>query len=220
MGMNFAGRHLRRHVRFYVAAALGIIAGVVASWINPQLAFIVAVDTFFGTYLAFMTALVVGATPAELRKRADDEDEGILLIVVIALSAICMSFASIFTLLNQAIRPSTAQLLLSLVSAPLGWLVLHTIMALHYAHRYYVKSEPGSESADMGGLKFPGDDEPPHAWDFMYYSFVVGMTAQVSDVVVLTTSMRKLTLAHAVISFVFNTVLIALAVNVAVALGK
>ena len=90
------------------------------------------------------------------------------------------------------------------------------------SRRYLRASNAGrveSRGRDAGGLKFPGTDQP-HAWDFMYYSFVIGMTAQVSDVMVLTTLIRQLTLAQAVISFFFNTVLIALAVNVAVVLGQ
>jgi uncharacterized membrane protein len=107
--------------------------------------------------------------------------------------------------------------MLALASAPLGWFMLHTIAALHYGHRYYTNSAASGARKDSGGLKFP-DTHEPHAWDFIYFSFVIGMTAQVSDVSALTTRMRQVILVHAVISFVFNTILIALAVNVAVAL--
>jgi uncharacterized membrane protein len=98
---------------------------------------------------------------------------------------------------------------------PLGWFTLHTVAAFRYAHLYYTKrGGGGNEPGDAGGLAFPETREPG-TWDFLYYAFVVGMTAQVSDVQVLSTSMRRLTLAHSVTSFFFNTVLLALAVNIA-----
>jgi uncharacterized membrane protein len=158
--------------------------------------------------------------PDRFRDWADDEDEGLVLIVLITLGAIFFSLASIFSLLNAGGRPERLPLFLSLLSAPLGWLVLHTSASLQYAHFYYVKpvSESGA-NGDSGGLLFPGTQQPG-PWDFLYFSFVVGMTAQVSDVQVTSTRMRRLTLGHGVVSFIFNTVLIAMAVNVIVALAQ
>lgn len=216
---RFARAHLERHARFYAALVIGIVVWATTGTLSRQLRLIGAADTFFVVYLVLMTILVVRATPDKLRKLATVEDEGISLIVLIALAASCFSLASIFTLLNEQQKPGSVQLVLTLASAPLGWFMLHTIAALHYAHLYYARTVPGSASRDAGGLKFPGTGEP-HAWDFIYHSFVIGMTAQVSDVTVLTTSMRQLTLAQAIFSFFFNTVLIALAVNVAVILGR
>jgi uncharacterized membrane protein len=87
-------------------------------------------------------------------------------------------------------------------------------MALHYAHLFY--SAPTlHDGPATGGLQFPETQEP-EPWDFLYYSFVIGMTAQVSDVQVCSVAMRRVTLAHGVVSFFFNTVILALAVNVAV----
>jgi uncharacterized membrane protein len=208
--VSFVSAHFERHMRFYLAAALGIIVGAVTRGFAPQLRLIMAANTFFGVYLVLMTVLVIRLTPDELRRLAGVEDEGIILIVLIALTAICVSLGSIFTLLNQQQKPGAIQLILTLASAPLGWFMLHTIAALQYAHRYYAKS--------AGGLRFP-DTEEPNVWDFIYFSFVIGMTAQVSDVMVLTTHMRRLALAQSVISFFYNTVLLALAVNVAVVLA-
>jgi uncharacterized membrane protein len=90
-------------------------------------------------------------------------------------------------------------------------------MAFHYASLHYF-DDPEVET-DEGDLKFPGDSEPG-VWDFLYFSFVVGMTAQVSDVAVTTTPMRRAVIMHGVISFFFNTVLIAMAVNAAVAMAS
>ena len=214
--------HFKRHMRFYSAAAAGLVAGTVAALVFPRLAMVAGADTFFAVYLLLMTALVVSATPDKLRKLAGFEDEGIGVIVAIAIVAVVVSLGSIFSLLAQKAAHKDeldmTQLLVTLASAPLGWLMLHTVAALHYAHRYYTAEVQNGAARDSGGLKFP-DTREPHAWDFMYHSLVIGMTAQVSDVMVVSTSMRQVVLVHSVIAFVFNTILIAVAVNAAVVLG-
>ena len=97
----------------------------------------------------------------------------------------------------------------------LSWLVTHTLFALRYAHEYYERG-PGPGGV-LGGLSFPGD-EPPDYWDFCYFSLVLGMTFQVSDVQVTSRKLRRLVTAHGVVSFVFNTVIIAVTVNIAASL--
>jgi uncharacterized membrane protein len=157
----------------------------------------VAGDGVFGVYLVLMAVLATRATPDVMRRRASFEDEGIILIMLITLTAISLSIVSIFTLLNEPERTDTFRLALAIASVPLGWLTLHTIAAFHYAHLYYGKALSSSRGhrQTAGGLEFPDTSEPT-GWDFLYYSFVVGMTAQVSDIQVLTTRMRRLTLAH------------------------
>lgn len=207
--------HFLKHSRFYTAAMLGLAAGAAMHGAAPRLEIVVGADTFFAVYLTLMTLLVVGAAPEKLRKLAGLEDEGIMVIVLIALGAIAVSLMSLFRLIHETPPPGSLELALALASAPLGWFMLHTVAALHYARRYYSRGTSGPKRTDAGGLQFPGTDEP-HAWDFIYHSFVIGMTAQVSDVDALTTRMRQVILVHAIISFAFNTILIALAVNVAV----
>ena len=101
---------------------------------------------------------------------------------------------------------------MAVAGVPLGWLTLHTLAAFHYANLYYAPRPGGREA---GGLDFPGTKEPG-PWDFLYFAFVIGMTAQVSDVAVRTAQMRRAALAHGVASFFYNTVILALAVNAAV----
>jgi len=209
--------HLRHHLRFYAAALLGLGLWVALGRHNgAPLSVIVAGDGFFGLYLIWTAVLVRRATPDVIRRKADIEDEGMPLIAAITVIGIGLSVASIFSLLNQS-DSSTLHLLLAIASVLLGWVTLHTIIAFRYAHLYYARA--GGEGApgkrrDAKGLEFPGDDAPG-IWDFLYYSFVVGMTAQVSDVQVTNSYMRRLTLGHGVASFLFNTVILALAVNVA-----
>ena len=218
--MNFMFRHFRRHRGFYIALCFGALAFALSNGGSNNLRIAVTGDAFYLVYLLLIGALELQGPPGRFRDWADDEDEGLFLIVLITLTAIVFSLASIFSLLNARSRPDDFLLFLSLLSAPLGWFALHTSASLHYAHFYYARlaSEPG-EKPDSGGLIFPGT-ESPGPWDFLYYSFVVGMTAQVSDVQVTSTRMRRLTLGHGLVSFVFNTVLIAMAVNVVIALAQ
>jgi len=210
-------RHLHHHLRFYAALAAGLAVWAVLQGLAPSLSLVAAGDAFFGIYLASTVMFVTRLKASDIRKRASVEDEGIVLVVLITLTAISLSIASIFAILSQVPAAGALQLGLAIASVPLGWLTFHSVAALRYAHLYYARSsDEASGTQDAGGLAFPGTREPG-AWDFFYYAFVVGMTAQVSDVQVLNTRMRRLTLAHGLASFIFNTVILALAVNMAVA---
>jgi uncharacterized membrane protein len=212
-------QHLKHHRWFYLSLLLAVVAWFLASVFARTLRLFAAFDVFYLSYLILQIVLVFNATPDELRKRAAVDDEGMFFIPVITAVAVSFSLISIFELLNQADKPNGLRLILSIGSAPLAWGVVHTIAAFHYGHRFYADLSPGPDVTDARGLKFPETEEPALS-DFLYYSFVVGMTCQVSDVQVTSQSMRKLTLVHGIVSFFLNTVLIALAVNVAVAMGQ
>lgn len=90
---------------------------------------------------------------------------------------------------------------------------MHTMFALHYAHGYYRDDCQDANLEQAGGLDFPQDTQPDY-WDFLYFSFVIGMTCQVSDVQVVSKAMRKLALGHGILTFFFNTVILALSINI------
>jgi Protein of unknown function (DUF1345) len=124
-------------------------------------------------------------------------DQPLVLVVASALA----SLLAILAELGGANR-QPAHLALAAITILLSWAFTHTIFAIHHAHEYY------SEKAHKGGgLNFPGD-EPPDYWDFVYFSFVVGMTSQVSDVAVSSSVLRRLVAAHGAVSFVFNATLL------------
>ena len=207
-------QHVRHHGRFYCAALAGVALWLAAQQLCWPLPPLVGGDAFFVIYLALMARFALWITPDGLRRRASVADEGIPLIAPLALAAVVLSLAAIFPLIARGGRPDLPDLSLAVASVPLGWSTLHTIAAFHYAHLYYATE--GEDAGDAGGLDFPGTKEPG-AWDFLYFSFVIGMTAQVSDVTIHSASMRRLVLGHSIVSFFYNTVLVALAVNVAVA---
>lgn len=208
--------HLKHHPRFYAAAVLGVLVWIGTAPLAPFMRILLAGDAFFLSHLLAMAVLLSRSSKATFRHRAEQEDDGLPLIALITIAAVALSLGSIFALLNHEQRATAGHYLLALASVPLGWLMLHTVWSFHYAHVFHSpRSDANAADAD---LLFPGGKEPG-PWDFLYYSFVVGMTAQVSDVVILTPRMRRLTLIHAVVSFFFNTVILAVVVNAAVTLA-
>jgi uncharacterized membrane protein len=205
--------HFRRHLWFYQAAILGILAWAAMRHLDTAPRVALAGDVFFLVYLISAAWRIDTASPDTIRQRAALSDEGILVILLIVIAAVVLSFAALFGLVNASHPPHLPLLLASLAAVPLGWLTLHTLMAWHYAHEYYA---PHPHGGDAGGLEFPGTKEP-EAWDFVYFSFVIGMAAQVSDVQVSDGGIRRMVLFHGVVSFFFNAVILALAVNVAIA---
>lgn len=203
------GNHLKHHDRFYAALFLGLVAFFFAG-AKPGVAPMTwAADVFFLAYLVPSLWLIARLSRTDLKKRAAVADEGRIVVVLIMLLAIAVASVSIFAAINQESRAQTSVLVVALIGAPLGWLMLHTVSAFHYANLYY------RHGTAEKPLEFPGKDEPI-LWDFFYFSLVIGMTAQVSDVQVATTAMRRAVTAQAIVSFFFNTVLIAMAVNAAI----
>jgi uncharacterized membrane protein len=206
--------HLGHHSRFYGSALIGVVVWAALGVLAPSLRLVAAGDCFFGAYLATAALFILQTTPADIRQRARYADEGVFLIVLITLVAIVLSLWSMFALLAVEGRPGALRFGLTIASVVLGWLTLHTVLANRYAHLYYARAAEGSDARDARGLDFPSTKEPVLS-DFLYFSFVIGMTAQVSDVQVMTRSLRRLILFHSIVAFFFNTVLLALAINLA-----
>ena len=165
-------------------------------------------DVFAAVYLALAYAMMFRCGQEHIKPSAILQDDGrFLILLVTQLGALASIAAIVFEL--GASKKSVAGLTLAVVTIALSWAAVHTSFALHYAHEYYRGSKPG-------GLQFPGGDrEKPDYWDFAYFSFVVGMTAQTSDVGITDKIIRRTATVHGIISFVFNTALLALMVNIA-----
>jgi uncharacterized membrane protein len=166
----------------------------------------------------WLTFLAAGdSSPDHLRRRAERLDERRWVILALIVAAAATSLVALGFLLQKEVPglviPTPVRVVLAGLTVLASWLLTHTIFAVHYAHEFYGDADPGPDREDRGGLAFPGDKAPDY-WDFLYYAFVVGMTCQVSDVQVTGRRMRRLTLAHGLVSFIFNTVVLALAVNI------
>lgn len=167
-------------------------------------------DIYVGLYLALVAHLMSVCDVHRIRVRAAREDEGQLTLLVLTVTAALASLAAIVAELGASggttRRPS--HVLLAALTIVLSWALIHTIFGLHYAHEFY-DDERG------GGLAFPGGDPEPDYWDFVYFSFVIGMTSQVSDVGVTSKRIRRTVATHGVVAFAFNVALLALSVNIA-----
>src|SRR5258707_11120164 len=170
---------------------------------------LIAWDIFAVLYLALVITMVLRSRVAHIRRSAILQDDGrFLILLVTALGAFASLAAIVFEL--AVAKGNAAGLILATVTIVLSWTIVHTAFALHYAHDFYRGKRPG-------GLQFPSGDAHVEAdyWDFVYFSFVIGMTAQVSDVGITDRIIRRTATVHGIISFVFNTALLALMVNIA-----
>jgi uncharacterized membrane protein len=210
-------RKMSRPVRVVYARPrtfLSVLIGIVAFFLLPGslrlvTRLLMAWDILIMVYLLLVYTMVLRSGLAHIKRNAALQDDGrFVILLVTALGAFASIAAIVFEL--GASHRSPAQLTLATVTIALSWAAVHTIFALHYAHDYYRRAKPG-------GLQFPSGDEHDHAdyWDFVYFSFVIGMTAQVSDVGITDKTIRRTATAHGIISFVFNTALVALMVNIA-----
>ncbi|RKE84584.1 DUF1345 domain-containing protein [Rhizobium sp. AG855] len=206
-----------RYRSFMVAGAVALAALPFVLVYEPSVTIELPAILFFTVYLALSFLRLRRLTPAYLKQRADVADAPAFVILGVTTLAIVAAIGALFLALNRAEKPGISELALAVAAVVLGWLTIHTMAAMHYAHVYW-RPHRRTPAAHRGGLEFPQTPEPC-GHDFLYFSLVIGMTAQTSDVVITSTSMRKLNLVHATTSYFFNTVLVAAAVNAAVSLA-
>jgi uncharacterized membrane protein len=202
------------HKRLIISAAIGLATALVLI----ALPFTAITRALIGWDVGLLIYLVAAAvmmgrcsTVAAIRNNAATQDEGAFAILILTVGAAVASLGAIFAELAAIDRGSPSYPLyiaLAIGTVVLSWTFTHTIFALHYAHDFY------GDRAQKNGLKFP-DDHQPDYWDFVYFSFVIGMTFQVSDVAVTHRSIRRMVVAHGALSFFFSTAIVAMTVNIA-----
>jgi|SRR5580658_3376991 uncharacterized membrane protein len=153
----------------------------------------------------------------EMKSRAIGHDEGRHVVLVLALSAAGASIAAIVAELSGAkSRGQVFELYsvaLTIGTIALSWFFVHLVFAFHYAHAYYLATEL-ADADPRRGLDFPDDDAPDY-WDFLYFALVIGSTAQTADVNIHSKGIRRTATVHGVISFAFNTAILATMINLA-----
>ncbi len=200
--------------RLFGSIGVGILVAAVLltlrTW-KPISSVLIGWDVAVLLYLALSFHLMAGSDVHDMRRRAAEQDEGRFAMLVLTIAAAIASLGAIFVELavptNGGAR-QPFQLALAAGTIVLSWAFIHTIFALHYAHEFY-------DEVDPGGMDFPGGDKEPDYWDFVYFSFVIGMTSQVSDVGITSKLIRRTATAHGILSFLFNAALLALTVNIA-----
>lgn len=202
---------LDSHVRFMVSLAVAFIAYFLVPTDFSTPAHVVAIWVAFATsslVLAWITILRLH--PRDLPRLSRIEDSSRLLLLVFAVIASLASLFAVIALLNAMEQNREEHLFLPILAVISAWAVVHTVFTLRYAHLYYGDDE--LQKKRPGGLDFPHDTEPDYL-DFAYFSFVIGMTSQVSDVAIGSKVMRRTALVHGVLSFAFNAIVIALTIS-------
>ncbi|MBR0991238.1 DUF1345 domain-containing protein [Bradyrhizobium japonicum] len=195
--------------RTFIALGIGILVGLLMPG-SPRLTtrLVLSWDALIAAYLVLVYVMMLCNDHQHIRRSAAMQDDGrFVILLVTAIGA----FASIAAIVAElGVHRGAAELSIAISTIALSWAAVHTTFALHYAHDYYRSAKPG-------GLQFPSGDKEDHAdyWDFVYFSFVIGMTAQVSDVGITSKTIRRTATAHGIVSFIYNTALLALTVNIA-----
>jgi uncharacterized membrane protein len=204
----------------------GIIAGLAAAillWLIPDhlswsaraiLSWDSATLTFVGLMMHMMSRCDIKAI--EARAAAQDEGRGLTLLISVLAAA-----ASLFAIADELGQAKAdhglikgLRVALAFVTIALSWLFTHLIFALHYAHEYYSPEvRPNAEArVQRAGLSFPGGEAPDY-WDFLHFSLVIGVASQTADIAFTAKSLRRIGTIHSVLSFAFNTVALALTIN-------
>lgn len=200
----------------FLAAVVYLLADIEN---NALTRFMIGWNTF-SLCLIIMTWITFKiTTPKEIRKQAGLQDASrVVIFIIILISTFASFFAVLLLVISEKKDTEALDIPVAIAGMFLSWFLVHTIFAMRYAHIYYGDHEtkPGTHH---GGLIFPEDDKPDYT-DFAYFSFVLGMTFQVSDIQVSSKRLRKLALLHGVLSFGFNTIIVALTINIIAGLAK
>jgi len=190
-----------------VPASIALDIRILAGWTSSIL--------FFLTVVVFM---MNDATPQKTLSRVQRQEAQPSVVFLLVITTACASIFAIALMQTDNQKLSGLALFieegLSIVAIICSWLLTHTTFALLYATLYYGKDCWLEREDCNGGLDFPGEELPDY-WDFMYFSFTIGMTAQTSDVAITSNSMRQLSLAHGLVAFFFYMVILASGVNTA-----
>jgi uncharacterized membrane protein len=179
---------------------------------------VMAWDSFAIMILALAWLTLAITTQKELRAHARVQDLSRIVLFVFVVSAACIALFAVGYLLRARVpelhTAAKSTVLLALSTVALSWGLLHTLYSLHYAHIFYGDSDdPNDDNGLEEGLDFPSERMPDY-FDFAYFSFVIGMTCQVSDVQVRSGRMRRVVLVHGILAFGFNTFILALLINI------
>lgn len=213
--MHRLGRVSARY-RLLAGLTLGALAWVRTPAITHHISqWVAAWDAFAAVTLLLIAAAIFTANPVRIREVANDEDPSRALAFVFVLVAALASLLGVVALLSSTKGLSSGGLslnvALSMAAVFEAWLLVHTIFTLRYAHIFYDNDK--AAGGDTGGLEFPGQDPEPDYLDFAYFAFTIGMAAQTADVTIPGRRQRRTALLHSLISFSFNTAIVALSIS-------
>ena len=207
-----------------MAFAVGVVAAALAIPLRLGVlpTIVIGANAMFVAYLGLVAFEIPRLTPEFLKRRADEENVPVWAIVLAILIIVAICAFSLFVALNGPEGAVPVVIIPGIAAVLLGWFVVHTMAALHYAYEYYESpsASPGASGAKaVGGFEWPKGEEP-NGVAFLYISYQIGSAMQIADVAVTSNKMRSLIAAHIVFSFLYNTLIVAAAVNVVVAISS
>jgi uncharacterized membrane protein len=212
-------RKIPAHGRLWIGLSAALVMFFLSHKTPLAIRFILVWSSFSFTILLLLWAIILTTTASEVKVIAGKQDSSRTIIFIFVLFASIVSlFAVIFlmrTLPNPKEKGYPYHVGFAILSVILSWIMIHTIFAIRYTHVYYnlLYEERMTQLEHKGGLIFPSDD-PPDYFDFAYFAFVIGMTWQVSDIQITSKRIRRIVLLHALLSFIYNTVILALTINI------
>jgi uncharacterized membrane protein len=218
-------RHVLMRIRLFSSVAVGLLTYLaLPSFLEKTTRGLVAWNVAIVAYLVLVGFMMARSTHESMRRRARGLDEGRYTVLVLAMVAALSSLAAIvfelFNLRSAAGGVVAVHVGLSVATIVTSWSFVHVIFTEHYAHAFYASEvsvsddKEGVESPKRAGLHFPGQVRPDYL-DFLYFSFTIGVANQTADTEVVSRDMRALVLIHSIISYFFNTIILALTINIA-----
>ena len=202
-------RHVQRRPNLAVASVLGLaMTAVLCIYLAPARAILISFNVACIYYLVCICKVMTRASPATMKQRARINEESKWTLPIVAIVVASIVLIALYQELHAGKTKSLSDAALAGATMLLSWFFLAIIFAQQYAFVYYV-----ARDCEGGGLSFPSTAEPDY-WDFAYFSVVLSMTFQVSDVQITSRKIRHLALLHSITSFFYNVVIVAISVNV------
>ncbi len=219
-------KHLDAKPRLLISVTGSILIYLLTpKWLQLSTRILIGWNFGVVSFLVLVWLMMSRATSQRMRSQAQRQDQSRWIILIMVVVASCASLLAIIFMLNGSKHLSesilTLYIIFSLLTIVASWLLIHTMFALHYAHLYYqiqgrqtnYLATENQNSEQATPLEFPQEKAPNYA-DFLYFSLGIGMTSQVADVQIISRILRRLALVHEVLSFFFNTLIVALGINI------
>jgi uncharacterized membrane protein len=203
--------------RLVASIVAGLIGGLGFGYfaeLRASAAVVVGWDIMCLAFTGLMYLYMRNSDPEAMRNHAADADEGRIVVLVLILLASAASFGAIaMELVAAKDTEGPAQglyIALAFFTVAMSWYFVQLNFAVHYAHAYYTPAD--GPAGDAGGLLFPGKAAPDY-WDFLHFSIIIGVASQTADIAFTEKGLRRLGTAHSLFAFIFNTVIVALTIN-------
>jgi len=203
-----------RLVAAFAGGALTTAVLRLAAGLEPSTAAVIGWDVLCLSYIVASCWTMGRDSPDEIRAKAARDDQGRVTILTVVLVAAVMAIVAVALELSLAKSVHGVErglrVGLAFATVAASWFLVHLIFALHYAHGYYDRD--AVRGGDVGGLEFPGGAAPSY-WDFVHFAVIIGVAAQTADIAISSQRLRRLNTVHALFAFAFNTVVVALTIN-------